>query len=155
MRVTALAFCAFFAGFLTQTAWPAVNSERAEAIAMVRLVQSDYKNLGAKATFQAITDKTNKAFHKGDLYPFVFTLSGRCVAHGASPALVGKNLIGLRDPDGKYLIRDLARLAQKGDGWYDYKWPDPATKLIENKSSYYSMLGKKYFVGVGIYKPKK
>ena len=122
---------------------------------MVRLVQKRFQKDGAKKTFAAISDKSTKEFHQGDLYPFVFTFSGTCVAHGARPALIGKNLIGLKDPDGRFLIRDMAARVQKGDGWYNYKWPTPTTNVIEDKSSFYSKLGTKYFVGVGVYRSTK
>jgi len=38
-----------------------------------------------------------------------------------------------------------------GSGWIDYKWPNPLTNKIEDKSSYVEKMGD-YFVGVGIYK---
>jgi hypothetical protein len=38
-----------------------------------------------------------------------------------------------------------------GNGWVDYKWPNPITNKIEDKSSYVEKMGD-YFVGVGIYK---
>ena len=80
-------------------------------------------------------------------------MSGLCVAHGARPALIGKNLIDLKDQDGQFLIRDLAAIAQSpGSGWVDYKWPNPLTNKIEDKTSYVEKLGTNYFVGVGVYR---
>ncbi len=52
------------------------------------------------------------AFHDRDLYPFIYNLDGICVAHGARPALVGKNLIDLKDQDGKFLIREMVTTAK-------------------------------------------
>jgi signal transduction histidine kinase len=127
-----------------------------EAVAMVKRVQEMFKKEGPDATFKAVDDKSAKEFHDRDLYPFIYYRSGPkegiCVAHGAFPALIGKNLIGLKDPDGKYLIRALADIANgPGSGWVDYKWPNPITKRIEDKSSYVERMDG-YFVGVGIYK---
>ena len=90
------------------------------------------------------------------MYPFIYYRDGAkkgvCVAHGARPALIGKNLLDLKDQDGKYLIRELADVANgPGSGWVDYKWPNPITNKIEDKSSYVEKMGD-YFVGVGIYK---
>jgi cytochrome c len=125
---------------------------KAEAVAMVKRVQEEFKKDGAQATFKAVSDKAVKAFHDRDLYPFIYDLSGKCVAHGARPALIGKNLIDLKDQDGKYLIREMVAVA-KGPrhGWVDYKWPNPLNNKIEDKSSYIERMGN-YFVGVGIYK---
>ncbi len=124
-----------------------------EAVAMVKRVQAEFKKNGAEATFKAVSDKSTPAFHDRDLYPFIYDMSGKCVAHGARPALVGKNLIDLKDQDGKYLIREMLAMSKgPGNGWIDYKWPNPLNNKIEDKSSYIEKMGD-YFVGVGIYKP--
>ena len=125
---------------------------REEAVAMVKRVQEKFHKDGPEVTFQAINDQSNKEFHDRDLYPFVYDFNGLNVAHGARPALLGKNLISLKDQDGKYLIREMIAIATtSGSGWIDYKWPNPITNKIEDKSSYVEKLGD-YFVGVGIYR---
>ncbi len=125
---------------------------REEAVAMVKRVQDKFRKDGAVATFKAVTDQSTREFHDRDLYPFIYDLTGLCVAHGARPALVGKNLISLKDQDGIHLIRDMITLATtSGSGWVDYKWPNPITNKIEDKSSYVEKLGD-YFVGVGVYR---
>ncbi len=140
---------------LVTSALPAAAAEfgsKDEAIAMVNRVQAEFKKDGGDATFKAISDKTTKEFHDRDLYPFVYDMSGLCVAHGARPALIGKNLIDLKDQDGKFLIHEMVVLAKgPGSGWVDYKWPNPLTNKIEDKSSYVEKMGD-YFVGVGVYK---
>jgi signal transduction histidine kinase len=138
---------------LTASAGAADHGTRAEAVAMVKRVQAEFKKAGAEATFKEVDDKSAKSFHDRDLYPFIYDLKGVCVAHGARPVLIGKNLIDLKDQDGKYLIREMVKLAHgPGHGWIDYKWPSPLTNKIEDKSSYVEKLGDNYFVGVGIYK---
>jgi Signal transduction histidine kinase len=127
-----------------------------EAIAMVKRVQEQFKKDGPEVTFKAVSDKSTKEYHDRDLYPFIYfrdgDKKGLCVAHGARPALIGKKLIDLKDQDGKYLIRELADVSNgPGSGWVDYKWPNPLTNKIEDKSSYVEKMGD-YFVGVGIYK---
>jgi cytochrome c len=127
-----------------------------EAVAMVKRVQAQFKKDGPELTFKAVSDKSVKEYHDRDLYPFIYEMNapkkGVCVAHGARPALIGKNLIDLKDQDGKYLIREMIVIANgPGNGWVDYKWPNPITNKIEDKSSYIEKMGH-YFVGVGIYK---
>jgi cytochrome c len=152
MRVLAvIVFASLMA--LTAPAGAADRGTRDEAVAMVKRVQAEFKKSGAEATFKDVDDKSVAAFHDRDLYPFVYDLKGVCVAHGAKRVLVGKNLMGLKDPDGKYLIREMVRLVKgPGHGWVDYKWPNPLTNKIEDKSSYVEKMGDDYFVGVGIYK---
>lgn len=139
---------------------PASSAEfgtKPEAVAMVKRVQAQFKKDGAEATFKAVTDKTNKAYQDRDLYAFIYHANGPQmgvnVAHGARPALIGKNLIGLKDQDGKYLVKDLIDIANKsGSGWFDYKWPNPLNNKIEDKTSYVEKMGD-YMVGVGVYRP--
>jgi cytochrome c len=140
------------AGFVSSAA-AVQRGTRDEAVAMVHNVQDMFARQGADATFQAINDLSNKQFHDRDLYPFVYTRDGVNLAHGSRPDLVGKNLLNIKDADGKYLIQDIVKITdEKGGGWVDYKWPDPLTNGIENKSSYVEKMGN-YVVGVGIYLP--
>jgi len=128
------------------------NGTKDEAVAMVKRVEAMFAKDGAEATFKAVSDKSVAEFHDRDLYPFVYDMKGDCVAHGARPALIGKNLIDLKDQDGKYLIREMVTIAQgPGSGWVDYKWPNPLTNKIEDKTSYVEKMGD-YLVGVGVYK---
>jgi signal transduction histidine kinase len=123
-----------------------------EAVAMVKRVQAMFAKDGPDATFTAVSDKSAAEFHDRDLYPFIYDMSGTCLAHGARPALIGKNLIDLKDQDGKYLIRELVEIAKgPGSGWIDYKWPNPLNNKIEDKSSYVEKMGD-YLVGVGVYR---
>jgi signal transduction histidine kinase len=128
------------------------NGSKDEAVAMVKRVEAMFAKDGADATFKAVSDKSVTDFHDRDLYPFVYDLNGTCVAHGARPALIGKNLIDLKDQDGKYLIKEILDIANgTGSGWADYKWPNPLTNKIEDKTSYIEKMGN-YAVGVGVYR---
>ena len=152
MRLVALIICSALMGITSPAFATSAVGSKDEAIAMVKRVQAEFKKDGAEATFKAVSDKSVKAFHDRDLYPFIYDMSGKCVAHGARPALIGKNLIDLKDQDGHYLIREMVTIAKgPGSGWVDYKWPNPLTNKIEDKSSYIEKMGD-YFVGVGIYK---
>ena len=74
------------------------------------------------------------------------------MAHGANAALVGKDLIGLKDQNGKFLIREIIEVAKSGKpGWVDYKWPNPITNKIEDKSAYVDVVDG-YAIGVGVYR---
>jgi cytochrome c len=138
------------------TATAAEFGTKEEAVAMVKRVQEQFKKDGPEVTFKAVSDKSVIEYHDRDLYPFIYfrdgDKKGLCVAHGARPALIGKNLLGLKDQDGKYLVRELADIANGPEsGWFDYKWPNPINSKIEDKSSYVEKMGD-YFVGVGIYR---
>ena len=137
---------------ITMSARAAEFGTRDEAVAMVKRVQDMFKKDGPDTTFKAITAKLAE-FHDRDLYPFVYDLNGVNVAHGADPTLVGKNLINVKDDNGKLLIQEIIAVAKgSGSGWVDFRWPNPITKQIQDKSSFVQLLGDKYVVGVGIYK---
>jgi cytochrome c len=124
---------------------------REEAIAMVKRVQEKFAKAGPQATFDSITGSDE--FRDRDLYPFVYDTDGWSVAHGANAQMVGKLWISTKDQDGNYLIREMVEISRgAGSGWVDYKWPNPLTHRIQDKSAYVEKLGERYFVGVGVYK---
>ena len=139
--------------FLACSALRATAAEvttKQDAIAMVARVKAKFAKDGPEATFAAVNDRSNPEFHDRDLYPFIYDLDGVNVAHGARPVLVGKNLISLKDQDGNYLLQQIIAIAKgPGRGWVDYKWPNPLTNKIENKTSYVERMGD-YVVGVGV-----
>jgi TRAP-type uncharacterized transport system substrate-binding protein len=125
---------------------------RDEAVAMVRRVQEKFRKDGPEATFRAINDKV-PGFVDRDLYVFAYTMPGVCVANGQTPAVRGKNLFDMKDQDGKFFIQDFIKVASTPPyhGWVDYRWPNPVTRTIEDKSAWIERMGD-YLVGVGIYR---
>ncbi|MES2949027.1 MAG: cache domain-containing protein [Pseudomonadota bacterium] len=140
-------------GLWTGTANAQDSGSRDEAKAMVEAAVDHVKKVGPDQAFKDFTDKENKTWHKKDLYVFAYNLDGLNMAHGANDKLVGKNLIELKDPNGKLLIKELRDTAVKGGGWVEYDWPHPLTKKIESKISYSRKLTNfEGFVGVGVYR---
>lgn len=146
-----IAFLLFVA--MAATASPVAAEElaasRQAAFAMVKRVQDVFKRDGFDATIAAVNDRSTTKFHDADLYVFIYDKEGVCLANGGRPALVGKNLISLKDQDGKYLIQEMHAIAYgPGSGWLVYKWPSPITNKIEDRGAYIEKMGD-YFVGVG------
>ena len=124
-----------------------------EAIAMVKSAEAYLKKNGKDKTFADIANPSSKQFHDKDLYVFVYDLNGVTLAHGTNSRMVGKNLIDMKDIEGKFIIKSFIDLVKtKGQGWVDYKWPNPVTKQIEQKSSYVEKVDNDMLIGVGIYK---
>ena len=66
--------------------------------------------------------------------------------------MVGKNLIDLKDVDGKSWVKERVEMAQKQNTfWQDYKMTDPLTKKIEPKQSYCERIDKNVLCG-SVYK---
>lgn len=103
------------------------------------------------ATLQEINSKDKKWIDR-DLYPTVYTLDAKCLAHGQNPKTVGKDMLELMDADGKEYMKERMDLAKtKGKFWQDYKFTDPATKKVLPKSMYCEKAGD-VVVCAGVYK---
>lgn len=122
-----------------------------EAVAMVKRAVAFVKTTPADKAYADITAKDPR-FVDRDLYVIVYDLNGKCLAHGANPKLVGKDLLGIEDTDGKAYVKERVDLAKaKESFWQDYKFTDPVTRKIEPKSTYCERLNDTV-VCVGIYK---
>jgi signal transduction histidine kinase len=149
MMAVAIAVLAF-AG-IQLTALAGANGTADEAKTMVDKAATLLAAEGKEKAFPIFDDPAG-GFVDRDLYVFVLDFNGTTVAHGVNKALIGKSLINVKDADGKAFIKDIIQLANtSGEGWVDYKWPNPTTKKIEDKSSYVKKVGD-VIVGVGIYK---
>ncbi|HJV81945.1 cache domain-containing protein [Noviherbaspirillum sp.] len=138
--------------FAVGLATAAERGSAEEAVAMVKKAVAYMKEAGKDKAFSEFGNPANTQFHDRDLYIFVYDMDGNNVAHGNNPKMVGKNLLEMKDNDGKYIIKSFIEVSKaKGKGWVDYKWPNPVTKAVELKSSYVEKVDG-LIVGAGIYK---
>jgi cytochrome c len=147
---TTLGACA--AAALLATSFNAfANATAEEATAMVKKGVSFIKTNGKDKGHAEISSKESQ-FKKDDLYLVVYGLDGTVRAHGANEKMIGKNLIELKDIDGKLFVKERVELAQsKGTFWQDYKFTNPTNKKIEPKAMYCEKLDDAVVCG-GIYK---
>ncbi len=122
-----------------------------EAVAMVKRAAAYIKAHGREKAFTEISNPKGQ-FVDRDLYVTVYDMAGTCLAHGFNPKMVGKNMIDLKDPDGKPFIKERSDTARTKDQfWIDYKYINPTTKQIGNKSMYTERAGD-LLVSCGVYK---
>ena len=122
-----------------------------DATAMVKKGVAFMKSNGKDKGHAEISSKTSQ-FKKDDLYLVVYGLDGTVHAHGANEKMIGKNLIELKDIDGKLFVKERVEMAKsKPTFWQDYKFTNPETKKIEPKSMYCEKLDETVVCG-GIYK---
>lgn len=122
-----------------------------EATAMVKKGVAYFKANGKEKGNTAVSDKAGQ-FKDRDLYLTVYGLDGTVHAHGANAKMVGKNLIELKDVDGKEFVKERMELAKtKGTFWQDYKFTNPVSKKIEPKTAYCEKLDDFVICG-GVYK---
>ena len=125
----------------------------AEAQAMVQKAIAHIKKVGREKAFADFDNKSGP-FVDRDLYVVVYDMKGKVLAHGANEKMIGKDVIDLRDSDGKYFVKERVEMMSKGPeakGWQDYKFMNPTSRAIEPKSMYLQRY-EDLIVGCGIYK---
>lgn len=87
-------------------------------------------------------------------YPdfFVYDARANRLVHGNNPKMIGKNLEQLKDSEGEPIIQRFKEAtANQGQGWVEYRWPNPATGHIGTKASYVAQVGD-LLLGCGVFK---
>jgi cytochrome c len=117
------------------------SSEADEAKAMVEKAEAYYQANGKEKALKELNTPNNQ-FVKGELYAFAYDMSGTVVAHPKNQKLVGMNLLNTSDVDGKLFRKEIVELAKKsGSGWVDYKYKNPQSNKIEQKTTYLKKAG--------------
>lgn len=124
--------------------------EKEEARAFVSDAIALCSSIGVEKCLNAFTHDAE--WKKGELYIFALTYTGDVKAHGANAKLVGKNLYGARDKNGKFFFQEFAKAARVGGGWVEYLWPKPDSSGVVEKISYIKPLNNTVYLGTGIYK---
>lgn len=107
-----------------------------------RNLVAHYHDLSRKGTLteeeakrQALAAVSALRFDKGN-YIFVGDKDGIAIANAVT-ALLGRDITVLKDPTGKFFVRDLYTAARNGGGFVDYKWPNAQNKeQLDPKTSY-------------------
>jgi signal transduction histidine kinase len=127
------------------------TASRDEAVAMVKKGVAFLKANGADKAYAEISN-VKGSFVDRDLYLVAYTLEGKCVAHGANPKQVGRDLLELTDIDGKFFVKDRVAMvkAKPAGAWQEYKFTNPVSKKIEPKVMYCEKAGEVAICG-GVY----
>jgi cytochrome c len=107
-----------------------------EAEAMVKKTVAYIKANGRDKGYADINRK-NGPFSDRDLYMVVYGMDGVVLAHGANPKMLGKNLMEIKDVDGKAFVKERIDMAKaKKPFWQEYKFTNPVSGKIEPKAMY-------------------
>jgi cytochrome c len=124
-----------------------------EAEAMVRKGVTYIKATPRDKAMAEITDPKG-SFVDRELYLTVYKMDGTALAHGANAKFVGKNMIELRDGNGKEHIRERMELAKtKASFWQDFTFVNPVNKKMEPKQMYCERTEDMLVICGGVYKP--
>lgn len=107
-----------------------------EAVALVKSAIAHVKEAGEAKAYEDFT-KDREHWVKGEYYVFCHSLDGVNLAHGGNAALVGKNVLAFKDPDGVEVnVKLIEKAKSEGAGWVKYRWPNPVTRKVEPKVIY-------------------
>ena len=123
-----------------------------EAEAMVKKGVTSLKAGPRDKVLAEITDPKGP-FVDRELDLTVYKMDGTALAHGANAKFVGKNMIELRDANGKEHIKERLELVKtRNTFWQDFTFLNPVNKKIEPKQMYCEKADELVVCG-GIYKP--
>ncbi|MEI6172421.1 MAG: cache domain-containing protein [Bacteroidota bacterium] len=105
--------------------------------------------------------RKNSTWQSGNRYLFAYNLDGTCIFHPVSPELIGRNIINMKDLNGKPVIGEIVQIASNTEhpyGWVHYLWMEPGEIYPEYKSSYIMRVtdpaGHVFAIGSGNYNQK-
>jgi cytochrome c len=125
---------------------------QAEAKALLKKAVELIKAEGPDKAYPQLQDPKGKFVVK-DLYIYIATLDkGVVKVHPFMPVMIGQSWLTLKDADGKAFVKELVEGGKtNGSGTVDYRWMNPKTKKVDNKSAFYQRVGD-IVVVCGFYK---
>lgn len=110
-----------------------------------------------REAFEKLRDKKGP-FYFMDTYVFVLSPNGTELVNPAQPSLERKNLIDMKDLNGKYVVKEeLALALDHGSGWLETSWFRPGTNTPSPKMTFVKRVkfrGETFIVGSGYFPTK-
>lgn len=105
-----------------------------------------------QAQHEALTVIKDQRYADGD-YFWVNNYEPTMIMHPVKPALNGKNLAELQDPNGVFIFKEMLKVVRTdNEGYVLYKWPKPnADEPVEKVSFVKGFQPWQWIVGSGIY----
>ncbi len=112
---------------------------------------------GKMSQEQAVEDLRKRLhammYRDGQVYTFAASMDGVSIANGGNPALVGKNILDVRDENGLRPVRMMRDgVLEHGEAIIEYMWPKPGVDGVVNKITYVKGFAPwNLFIGTGDY----
>jgi cytochrome c len=152
-KFVAALFCIAGLFGIIATATADGNHTPEQAKALVQKAAEYLKREGKDKALAAFSDPKGE-FVDGDLYLVVLDAADgklTMLAHGVNKALIGKPQIDVKDANGKAFNQEtMTALSTADEYWVTYAWPNPTTKKIGQKKSFFAKVGD-VFIGAGVY----
>ncbi len=127
------------------------NESREDLVAYVEGARDFALNTTQEEALSAFND-INGNYVEGKRYIIAYDFAGNCLAHPIKQEVVGTNRINVSDPNGVEEVRDMIVLAQNGEGFTYYLYPDPAKNMtLGFKLTYVMKVDDTWLLGAGIY----
>jgi cytochrome c len=117
----------------------------ADAKELLKKVVDYAKANGCEKTFAEMNKGTTFKIYK-NAYPTATDFNGLCLANPKVPALVGRNMMDIKDAAGQSFVKNGLENRKKDfnkDNVTEYKWMDSKTNKVETRS----MIGRGYSCG--------
>ncbi len=159
MRKFALITVVVLAGIVFASNALAESATKDECVTKCKEAAQLIKEKGMEASFQELQNKDGKFVWK-DTYVFVMDFDGKHLTHPLRPESVGKNVMGFKDSNGKFVVKEFIEVAKTtGEGWVEYMYPKPAElkkpekeRILSKKITYvYRVPGTDMFVAAGVW----
>lgn len=109
-----------------------------------------YRANGKGAALTEFSSHRGRFIRDGQ-YVYVLDVNGTMLAHPVNTKYVGKDFYRIQDSDGKDFIKEIVDTANNGgSGWAEYKWFNPANKMVQTKIVYFQRCDALIFCS-GIY----
>lgn len=135
-----------------------LQAKQSELVHYVHMAQSSIAQIYDNATpydleaQEKVKQILTTLSYSEDGYFFVYDFDGNNLVHPKQTFRIGKNWIGLTDPNGDRVIENLINVAKAGGGFHSYAWEKPSTSEIAEKLSYAVALPKwGWMLGTGLY----
>jgi methyl-accepting chemotaxis protein len=91
--------------------------------------------------------------YRGNEYFWINDFTPKMIMHPIKPELDGKDLSGFKDPNGKALFVEFAKVVKEsGEGFVDYLWPRPGSAAPVSKISFvHGFKPWGWIIGSGVY----
>ena len=123
-----------------------VEKKREQVISLVNQGIDLLKKKSFNEAMNLITH--TKSLVYGELYLFVYSDKGVCLAQGEDVSMVWQDLSEERDSFGESFLMTMIKKAEEGGGWHTYQWRDAAkvayVKMVEKD-------GQKLMIGCGYF----
>jgi methyl-accepting chemotaxis protein len=97
--------------------------------------------------------RTKNLRYNGQEYFWINDLAPKMIMHPFKPELDGKDISGIKDPNGKALFVEFVKVCkEKGEGFVDYMWPKPGKDAPVPKVSFVKVFEPwGWIIGSGVY----